>query len=250
MGRAVIVAPDQRESTDFPTLSGVQAQGEIRTRAVVAGADRPILLWEHELAAGASIRFAAAPVDHLMYLTDGEIAADGEAMSGEGCLVVEHGGAATLTAGAASTVLHFTTSEGAGPRPRTGGSVHVVSGEAVPRGHDAIGLGHALFMDADCPRCELWLHQTVFGPEHTVGRHYHTEDELIVVTSGSMMLGRRELPVGSALAIDREVPYAFRSGPAGLSFINFRPARPYAVTEERPTPVDEQAYIRDAIAAG
>ena len=52
----------------------------------------------------------------------------------------------------------------------------------------------------------------------------------MLVRSGGMILGRRTLTAGAALAIDLETIYAFGVSSDGLTFINFRPSHPYYVT--------------------
>jgi hypothetical protein len=85
------------------------------------------------------------------------------------------------------------------------------------------------FADSSCPTCTIWLHVSGFDRPTRIGTHRHTEDELIFVTEGEMRLGRRTLGPGAALAIDKDTQYGFETGPAGLTFLNYRPVRPSIV---------------------
>jgi hypothetical protein len=113
---------------------------------------------------------------------------------------------------------------------------------------DEQGVVHTLFAGSDCPTCELWFHRSDLPAAIDVPRHYHTEDEIIFVVSGSMLLGRRELREGAALAIGEGTVYRFRSGPKGLGFLNFRTSSPRAVlVDQGIAPIDEGQYLRGLI---
>jgi len=89
-------------------------------------------------------------------------------------------------------------------------------------------LAHSIYLDSSCEHCRLWLHRTTADTSgYYVPPHYHSEDEIIVITDGQMQVGARFLGVGGAIAIAERAAYSFRAGPEGLSFINFRNADPY-----------------------
>ena len=247
MGRVVIVAAGEAKPAGFPQLTGVEASGPLSTDTVVAGEDRPIRVWTHELEAGAALRWTRAPVDHLIYVWHGEVVCDDEPAKAEGAVVVEHGARASLRATQPSTLVHFVLAPGRNEPTRAGGKVHAISGGAVPRGEDGLGIRHALFADAGCPSCSLWLHRNDFRADYEVGLHAHSEDEVIFIVAGSMRVGRRELGPGSALAIDRETRYGFFAGAEGVAFVNFRPSHPYALIGDGQAPIDEAQYIHAAV---
>jgi hypothetical protein len=83
-------------------------------------------------------------------------------------------------------------------------------------------------------------------PRADIGRHYHTEDEIIVVRDGNMLLGKRALRGGTAVAIDAGTIYTFGVPEEGLTFLNFRACDPYFVSvgpknEPLHAPIREQA---------
>ena len=57
------------------------------------------------------------------------------------------------------------------------------------------------------------------GPES----HAHSEDEIIVVMSGSMYVGARQLSTGAAIYVEKDTLYTFRAGEDGCTILNFRP---------------------------
>lgn len=68
------------------------------------------------------------------------------------------------------------------------------------------------------------LSEVTFGPDAEVAPHAHTEDEVIVVSAGSMRMGSHDLAAGSAVYIPKETVYGFTAGPDGCTFLNFRPS--------------------------
>jgi hypothetical protein len=107
-------------------------------------------------------------------------------------------------------------------------------------------VGAALFADARCPTCELWLHENIIHePRFSVNPHYHSEDEVIVVTGGEIILGKRTYGRGAALTVARDTVYGSHACASGLSFINFRAGRPsYAPAGDR-HPVDELQFYTE-----
>jgi quercetin dioxygenase-like cupin family protein len=69
----------------------------------------------------------------------------------------------------------------------------------------------------------LQLFEIHLAPGTEVHPHAHAEDEIIVITSGEIHVGRRVLPAGAAVYVERESLYGFRAGPDGCVFLNFRP---------------------------
>src|SRR5262249_29987958 len=55
-----------------------------------------------------------------------------------------------------------------------------------------------------------------------VESHAHDHDEIIYVLSGEMHLGATVLEPGSTVHVPGRTLYAFRAGPNGLHFLNFR----------------------------
>ena len=246
---SVLCKIEDREFEPVLACAGVTTSGDVRCRRVVDGEGRPILLWMHRMAPGASIVWDRPPQDHAIYVWEGQAFAGRDRISADEAYIVEHGGRGGIEARDVPVeVLHFHRPE-AHPEPamRDGGHAHVLAGAAIRRGLDVRHqVGRSLFADAACPTCAVWLHgnQLPFG--EGADPHYHNEDELMVITAGAMKLGRIAHGRGTVLAIDRQTRYAFKVGEQGLSYINFRPSPPVMFMDGRP-PQDERARLLKAL---
>jgi len=191
---------------------------------------------------GGSLTWKNSPFGHLIYVTSGSIRV-GDRTLGEGSiLVVEHTASATAETIGAAELYIFSLGESCVSKPsRAGGNVHCLAADDVPRCADFNGdgrVGGAVMADSSCPTCELWLHESVLhAADFDVAVHSHNEDEIIVVTAGSILLGNRECGPGTAIAVAHDTLYGFKAGTAGLTFINFRPTLPIYVPADRTQPV-------------
>jgi quercetin dioxygenase-like cupin family protein len=53
--------------------------------------------------------------------------------------------------------------------------------------------------------------------------HSHDEDEIILVVEGELHAGSHVVRPGGSMYVEGGTVYAFRAGPEGLRFFNFRP---------------------------
>ena len=53
--------------------------------------------------------------------------------------------------------------------------------------------------------------------------HSHDEDEIILVVEGELHAGSHVIGPGGSMYVEGGTVYAFRAGPEGLRFFNFRP---------------------------
>jgi hypothetical protein len=249
MGRVVIADVNASSSSPFPSLARVAATGDIQSKSVVTAQDRPLILWQHTLAPGSAIHWDRPPGGHLVYLWSGCADVNGCRVDEDSTIIIERDGQAVLRSGATPvTVLHFYRP--AEPASTRGGGVHIVNhADAL---HYVLPDGEGtVFADSSCPTCEFWFHKNAFRSAYVVERHLHTEDEIIFVVKGSMALGRRRLPPGSALAVDANTVYTFAAGEDGLSFVNFRAQDPYYVMvtpEGRSEPMREYDLVHELAA--
>ncbi len=234
-----------------PDRAGLSNSAGVETRRVIDGGDRPLLLWMHRLKPGATLAWNRPAQDHLAYVWEGAVEAEGRTLGADEVFIVEHGGHGGLKGGpAGAVVLHFHRPEDfPEPPSRAGGHAHVVAGADIRRGVDTRRVGRALYADSACPTCEVWLHGNQLPEGQRVDRHYHTEDEIVVVTEGEILMGRLAYGRGSVLAIDAETQYAFTCGEGGLSFINYRPASPvYVIGDNSKPPADERELLLKGLA--
>jgi quercetin dioxygenase-like cupin family protein len=69
----------------------------------------------------------------------------------------------------------------------------------------------------------MQLYEIRLAPDTEIRPHAHHEDEIVYITDGEIHVGRRVLPVGSAIYVERDTLYGLRAGPEGCTFLNFRP---------------------------
>lgn len=70
---------------------------------------------------------------------------------------------------------------------------------------------------------EPQLFEIKLGANQSVEAHAHYENEIIYVTQGQLQFGAKVCGVGSAISIPGKTLYAFKAGPEGVQFLNFRP---------------------------
>lgn len=214
----------------------------------------PILLHRICLAAGGSIAIGDAGAGQAYYVRSGAVTVFGQLVGAGGSIVVEHGAAADLLASGPSELFCFAIGDAnAQAVTRPGGRVHVLPPAQVPRCVDFDGAGQyggALYADAACPTCEIWLHETIVHAGVEVELHSHSEDEIILVIEGEIILGQRAFGPGTAVAVARKTLYGFHAGREGLAFLNFRPRSPvYEPRDRSRPPVDERQYYLDRMPA-
>jgi hypothetical protein len=228
MSRVVINTVEQSPEVQFPALNGVSAEGTVKTRSVIPPG-RPLLLWAHELAPGAELRWQNPKFGHVLYIWKGGVEVDSSPMSEESTVVVEHRANARVKAGPqGATLLHYHQSEDAAPlTQKAGGNVHRVSKEGLFGTRDEVrNCTNTVWADAHCPTCDLWLHRSAFGtPRPQSEPHMHNEDEIIFVVQGGTIVGKTH-PPGTAIAVDAETIYGFGVAEGGTAFTNFRPCNP------------------------
>jgi len=233
----------------LPPMAHLVGEGPVNSGAVITGAERPLHLWVHHLQAGSRLMWRQPRQAHAVFVWRGAVRAEGAVLHEHEALLVENGASASLTAEAPATVLEFYRAEDhPEPPTRKGGHVHTVGAANTLHGLTSSGVGMTYWADAGCPTCEMWLHGTRFPDARKLRKHYHSEDEIIVVVEGELCLGRRPFRRGGVLALDADTPYTFAVGDEGLNFINYRAAHPYykVVGDDGP-PIDERAHMKDAL---
>jgi hypothetical protein len=216
--------------------------GSIETRAIFNRDCDPIHLYMHRLSAGACMSIVGEPTDRLIYTWQGAIEAGGVRLDSRSSAVVEYRSTLLVAAcGEGASLLEFLLKE-RGPAARSGGHVHVLPAERVPRIDSAQGkrVGMALHADSQCPTCKMWLHENDYlNDEVETALHSHSEDEVIFVRAGNIRLGNTIHGPGTALAIAAHTKYSFFSGPGGLSIVNFRGTSPTYTAGDGSVVLDE-----------
>lgn len=216
---------DSIESTGAPGFDGAT-----ETRSYFAGKASPVQVHLHRLAPEGFLRIGPLLTDCVAYVWKGQIEAGTVTLVAGSSLVVEHGATLDVRANEAAEVVTFAATAPAAQQ-RAGNHVHLLPGERVPRVPTLLGTqGTALHADGTCPTCEVWLHENILPPsdKRPDGQwiHSHSEDEVVFVVDGQLRLGNRLFGPGTAVSIAARTLYNFYSGPEGVRYINFRPARP------------------------
>jgi redox-sensitive bicupin YhaK (pirin superfamily) len=69
---------------------------------------------------------------------------------------------------------------------------------------------------------KLQLFEIRLEPNLEISAHAHADDEIVAVVEGELHFGRRVCGPGSSFFIPGNTLYAFRAGPAGCRYLNFR----------------------------
>jgi hypothetical protein len=234
--------------------------GDVQTQGLFHRAVDPLHLYLHRLVCDARLRIGPGQVDCMLYVWKGAVEAGGRELAAGSSLIVEHGAALDIRGAHDDSMLLAFSPARAAARRLAGGHVHLLPNEYVPRVARLAGtqgVGGAMHANAECPTCEVWLHENSLDPVEMKpgddtsekGVHSHSEDEVIFVIEGQMLLGSRLCGPGTALAIAAETLYSFGVGPGGLTFINFRAARPSEIKFKSGYKVDEVAFWRDRVPA-
>ncbi|MBM3345243.1 MAG: cupin domain-containing protein [Betaproteobacteria bacterium] len=254
MGHINIVSAEEVGLGEFPGLAGLSAQGSLQTRAMIHGPDRPLWLWMHELKSGASIQWNSPNVGHVLHVWKGAANVGGRTTSTDAVICIEHGANAVVQAGEnGATLLHYHSRI---PHPmqdsRPGGHVHVSDRDGLLKvKNEQYDVTTTFWLDSQCPNCELWLHKSeIVNPRPQSLPHFHPEDEIIFVVKGGMIVGRRILKPGTALAVDANTTYAFGVDQGGLAFTNFRPIEPHYVMMSRDGPMHAPYNEREQMSIG
>jgi len=216
--------------------------GPMETLALFHLDSDSIHLHLQRLGRGATLNVDGTPTDKLIYIWKGAVEAGGRNLVPRSTAIVEYGSALRLTALEPDTSLLVFHRRQRGKDRHAGGHVHLLPSDRVPRIDNAGGsrTGMALHADAQCPTCQVWLHENDFGEAGgEVAVHSHSEDEVIFVRAGSMRLGKRLHGPGTAISIAANTKYGFMAGPEGLSILNFRTAAPTYVSADGSVVLDE-----------
>lgn len=217
---------------DEETGGGYAAPGchlEGQARSVLAGPTGfPLWVVRAELAAGARLCWEGPHGDEGLYPIDGDLSVDGRTCPAGGVVVVEAGAAATVSAPRGARLLHFGPHDhqapstgwygppAAGPR-----GVHVVGPGGLYAAHEP-GRDTRMFADSSCATCRITLFFTGRDTAYAAAPHSHSTDEILYLLAGEVRFGSHRLGPGDAAFIEGGRRYAFRSGPDGFAFLNYR----------------------------
>ena len=189
--------------------------------------DWPLWGLAAQFAAESTLRWDATHGDEVIYLAKGQVRTGGHTCSPEGVVIVEAGVPAVVHVEEPSELLHFGSR---GQKPPMDGhfgpslpgcQVHVVGPGAVFASRTDTEETR-IYADSTCPTCRPTLFYIKRNEEYVSGGHSHSQNELVHVLDGELHVGRRSIGVGETMAIEADFRYAFRAGPQGITFLNYR----------------------------
>ena len=68
----------------------------------------------------------------------------------------------------------------------------------------------------------LQLFEARIAANEEIALHAHAADEIIYILEGELLIGRKRLGPGASVFVAGDTLYSFRSGVAGVRFLNFR----------------------------
>ena len=205
------------------------AQGVVRSRRVSPDG-YPLWMVVTELRDGGVLRWDSDHGDDGVYVQSGALDVDGHVCAAGGAVIVESGVAAVARAIGPTTVVHGGAHDPAPPTDglygapaRDGHHVHVVGDGGWFRSGDRERVVATWFADSTCPTCRISFFHVWRGEGGVRDRsHTHTQDELIYVVGGSVVVAGVEHGPGTCLAVPANVRYSLTSGPEGNAFLNYR----------------------------
>jgi len=206
---------------------GHQVEGDASHR-VVGPEGFSLWMLTADLADGTTVEWPATHGDEAVYVVDGSLEIDGRVTPAKGAVIVESDVVARARALGATRVVHMGPVDPAppidgmnGPAATAAHGVHVVG----PRGTYANTTDTTdshYYADSTCPTCRLTLLSVGRSFAYESEPHSHSQDELIHVVAGAILLGRQRVGPGDTLAIAAGARYGFRGDEQGFVFVNYR----------------------------
>jgi hypothetical protein len=227
MAKVEIVHAAEVEAVQGYGDYGHRVDGGVQHR-VVSPAGFSLWMLAADLDDGTTIEWPATHGDEAVYVVEGALEIDGKVTPAHGAAVVESDVVTRARAVGPTRVAHMGPADPAqpvdgmnGPPATASHGVHVVG----PRGTYANTTDTTdshYYADSTCPTCRLTLLSVGRSFGYVSEPHSHSQDELIHVVSGAILLGRQRVGPGDTLAIAAGARYGFRGDEHGFVFVNYR----------------------------
>ena len=183
-----------------------------------------------DLGDGAAISWPGCHGDEGVYVVSGALDIDSRVCPADGCIIVESNVVTRAVALGATRVVHVGPYD---PAPPTDGlygppsdrdhGVHVIGAGGWFASGSRERVVARWFADSTCATCRIsFFHVARADALVRDLPHTHTQDEIIYVLEGSVIIGRHEYGPGHALCIPANVRYSVTTGPGGMAFVNYR----------------------------
>ena len=206
-------------------IPGVRSVGSCRS-SLFAPPDFSLQMLRATLAPGTELVLSPRPGDEVLHVVSGSISTgDGLCPTG-GVLLLDEGVARNLQAESETVLLHFgRQGVGRGAAGAGSGLVRMVGPAGAYATFDS-ERDTRFYADSDEEFSATFFSTGRTGPYRSLP-HSHSQDEIIYVAAGSLTLGSRQVPVGSAIAIPADRKYGFRGDDGGFVLLNYRPGPSY-----------------------
>jgi quercetin dioxygenase-like cupin family protein len=189
------------------------------------------------LAGGTELHWSPHAGDEVLYVISGSVTAGsvcpgsvtaGSVSAGDqrcpagGVLLVDEGAALHVQAESETVLLHFGRQDTLGrPAPGAGRARVQVVGPAGTYATSDAARDTRFYAESDEDFSATFFYTGRTGPYRSLP-HSHSQDEIIYVAAGSITLGARQVPAGSAIAVPSDRRYGFVGEDAGFALLNYR----------------------------
>jgi quercetin dioxygenase-like cupin family protein len=184
------------------------------------------------LARGTELHWSPHAGDEVLYVMAGSLMAGavmaGSVMAGDqrcpagGVLLVDEGAAFHVQAESKTVLLHFGRQDTLGrAAPGTGRAWVQMIGPAGAYATSDAARDTRFYAESDEDFSATFFYTGRTGPYRSLP-HSHSQDEIIYVAAGSITLGARQVPAGSAIAVPGDRKYGFVGDDAGFALLNYR----------------------------
>src|SRR4051812_42201580 len=86
MTHVVLAHVSDAKASVFPPLAGVSLSGNVTTTPIVTGSDRPLFLWQHQIAPHGTLRWQRPAQGHVAYVWHGGVTVNDRPLGEDGML--------------------------------------------------------------------------------------------------------------------------------------------------------------------
>jgi quercetin dioxygenase-like cupin family protein len=174
------------------------------------------------LARGTELQWSPHAGDEVVYVVSGSLAAGVQRCPAGGVLLVDEGTSLEVQAESETVLLQFGCQDTPGHTAPDGGRARAQA--VAPAGAYATSdaaRDTRFYAESDEDFSATFFYTGRTGPYRSLP-HSHSQDEIIYVAAGSITLGARQVPAGSAIAVPADRRYGFVGHDAGFALLNYR----------------------------
>jgi quercetin dioxygenase-like cupin family protein len=174
------------------------------------------------LAGGTELHWSPHAGDEVLYVMSGSLSAGDQRCPTGGVLLVDEGTQLGIRAESETVLLHFGHQDTLGrTAPGVGRTRVLMVGPAGTYATSDPARDTRFYAESDEDFSATFFYTGRTGPYRSLP-HSHSQDEIIYVAVGSITLGARPVPAGSAIAVPGGRKYGFRGDDAGFALLNYR----------------------------